>query len=258
MKDIWPSLIAAALSGGVIAKLFDFLLAWTKTNRGERKSAKALVDAHLDPLLKAADAIVGKTTSLAERDFLPLIRKNEPVSSEVFNPDLVGLAYLYARFWGRIEILSEESLGRSLSSDKRGAKLQQFISCLGSQRIRLVNRTNQNAIGETTTEVLPAGARRTIGVVEFERKVSDDPSVRAWCEPLLKLLANTHVKETRQRLLVYGVVMHALVDTLDPNHQSTHPRPYYISKISKNSKREIEHLAFRVYLNKVGAVNKCI
>lgn len=256
MKDMWPSLIVAALSGGVVTKFVDSLVAWAKTSRGEKKSAKALVDAHLDPLLKAADAIVGKTTSLAARDFLPLTRQDKSISADAFNPDLTGLAYLYARFWGRIEILEAESLGMSLTSDKRGAMLQQFIACLGSQRIRLVNRTNQNAIGETTTEVLSAGLRRTIGVVEFERKVSEDASIRGWCEPLLRLLANTHVKETRQRFLVYGVVMHALVDTLDPHHQSTHPRSSYTSKLSKNSKREIEHLAFGEYLNKVGAVNK--
>ena len=256
MKDMWPSLFLAALSGGLIAKLLDYLAAWVKASRGEKKSAKELVDAHLDPLLKAADAVVGKTTSLAERDFSLLTFQNKSTSADAFNSDLIGLAYLYARFWGRIEILAEESLGMSLTSDKRGAKLQQFIACLGSQRIRLVNRTNQNAIGEITTELSPAGGRRTIGVVEFGRKVSEDSSASAWCKPLLQLLADAHVKAIRQRLLVYGVVVHALVDTLDPDHQSTHPRSSYTNKLSKNSKREIELLAFGEYLKKVGAVNQ--
>jgi hypothetical protein len=127
----------AALSGGLIARLIDYLVAWIKASRSEKKSAKALVDAHLDPLLKAADAIVGKTTSLAERDFSLQADQHKPPSTNALNQDLIGLAYLYARFWGRIEILAEESLGMSLASDERGAKLQRFIACLGSQRIRL-------------------------------------------------------------------------------------------------------------------------
>jgi hypothetical protein len=255
MKDSWPALLAALLTGGLTTKIAELLFGWVKTSRGEKKAAKALVDAHLDPLLKAADAIVGKTTSLAERDFSLLTPQGKLVSEDTLNSDLIGLAYLYARFWGRIEILAAESLGMSLATDKRGAKLQQFIACLGSQRVRLVNRTSQNAIGEITTELTASGARRTIGVVEFEKKVGGDASARAWCDPLLQLLSQAHIKAIRQRLLVYGVVAHALVDTLDPKHQSTHPRPSYPNKLSKGSKAEIQRLAFGEYLNKVGAVN---
>jgi len=256
MKGSWLPLFVAALSGGLIARLIDYLVAWVKASRSEKKSAKALVDAHLDPLLKAADAIVGKTTSLAERDFSLQAGQHEPLPPNALNQDLIGLAYLYARLWGRIEILAEESLGMSLASDERGAKLQRFIACLGSQRIRLVNRTHQNAIGEITTELSPLGRRRTIGVVEFGRKIAEDRSADAWCKPLIQLLATTHIKTTRQQLFVYGVVLHALVDTLDPNHQSTHPRFSYANKLSKRSKQEIEHLVFGEYLNTLGAVNQ--
>lgn len=253
MKDTWLPLFIAALSGGLIARLIDYLVAWIKASRSEKKSAKALVDAHLDPLLKAADAIVGKTTSLAERDFSFETCQGGPSSSNALSQDLIGLAYLYARFWGRIEILAEESLGMSLASDKRGAKLQLFIACLGSPQIRLVNRTHQNAIGEITTELSPLGGRRTIGVVEFGRKIVVDSSADAWSKPLIRLLAKARIN--RQRLLVYGVVLHALVDTLDPDHQSTHPRPSYANKLSKRSKQEIEHLVFGEYLSNACAVN---
>lgn len=255
MKDTWLSLFIAALAGGLIAKLVDYPVAWIKYHSTERKSAKALVDAHLDPLLKAADAIVGKTTSLAERDFKLEGDLGQSASSNALDQDLIGLAYLYARFWGRVDILAEESLGVSLTSDKRGAKLQRFIACLGSQRIRLVNRTHQNAIGELTTELSFKDGRRTVGLVEFSRRISDDASTAAWCEPLVHLLQQAHIKAARQRLLVYGVVVHALVDALDPNHQSTHPRPSYGNKLSKASKQEIEHLVFGEYLRSVDAVN---
>jgi len=252
----WLQIFIAALSGGIVAKLIDYPVDWIKYYSGQRKSAKALIDAHLDPLLKAADAIVGKTRSLADRDFSIDTSQHESASSTALNQDLIGLAYLYARFWGRINILAEESLGVSLASDKRGAKLQKFIACLGSPQIRLANRTHQNAIGELATEPSFNGRQRTIGLVEFGKKISEDSSAVAWCRPLLELLGKTHMKTTRQQLLIYGVVAHALVDTLDPKHQSTHPRLSYDNKLSKSAKQQIEHLVFGEYLKETGASNR--
>lgn len=255
MNESWLPIFLAALSGGIVAKLIDYPVAWFKYYFGEKKSAKSLVDAHLDPLLKSADAIVGKTISLAERDFCIENDQQSPATLSNLSQDHIGLAYLYARFWGRVNILAEESLGVSLASDNRGAKLQKFIACLGSQRIRLANRTHQNAIGELTTDLSFDGSLRTIGLVEFGKKITEDTSAAAWCKPLFGLLSKTHIKATRQQLLVYGVVLHALVDTLDPKHESTHPRPSYGNKLSKRSKQEIVHLVFGEYLKKTGAKN---
>lgn len=256
MNETWLAIFTAAVSGGIVAKLIDYPVDWIKYYFGQRKSAKALVDAHLDPLLKAADAIVGKTSSLADRDFSIASEQHESIESTPLDPDLIGLAYLYARFWGRINILAEEGLGVSLSSDKRGAKLQKFIACLGSPQVRLVNRTHQNAIGELTTEPSYDGRQRTIGLVEFGKKISQDSSAITWCKPLFELLGKTKIKATRQQLLLYGVVAHALVDTLDPKHQSTHPRPSYNNKLSKAAKQQIEHLIFGEYLKETGARNQ--
>jgi hypothetical protein len=256
MNSTWLPVFLAALSGGIVAKLIDYPVDWIKYYFGQRKSAKALVDAHLDPLLKAADAIVGKTTSLADRDFSIGAERHEAASSTALNQELIGLAYLYARFWGRINILAEESLGVSLASDKRGAQLQKFIACLGSPQIRLVNRTHQNAIGELTTELSFDGRQRTIGLVEFGKKISEDSSLVAWFRPLVELLGKTNIKAHRQQLLVYGVVAHALVDTLDPEHKSTHPRSSYDNKLSKSARQQIEHLVFSEYLKGTGASNR--
>jgi hypothetical protein len=256
MSETLLTIFGAALSGGIVAKLIDYPVDWIKYSFGQRKSAKALVDAHLDPLLKAADAIVGKTSSLADRDFSIKTEQGTGAPSSLLDPDLIGLAYLYARFWGRINILAEESLGVSLASDKRGAKLQEFIACLGSPQVRLVNRTHQNAIGELTTEPSYDGRKRTVGLVEFGNKVNENSSAIIWCGPLFELLGKTKIKATRQRLLVYGVVAHALVDTLDPKHQSSHPRDSYSNKLSKDAKQQIEHLVFGEYLRNTGARNR--
>lgn len=251
----WAATFIAALSGGLVASSVDHLVAWIKAHRKEKKSAKDIVDAHLDPLLKAADEISGKTISLAERDFSPLARQEASGAVQPFNADLVGLAYLYAKFWGRIEILDKESMGVSISSDARGRKLSKFLSCLGSQQIRLTNRTHQKAIGEITTELLPSGGLRTIGLVEFGKKITEDASAKTWCVPLTELLTTSHTKATRQQLLMYGVVLHALVDALDPEHHSTHQRPAYPNKLSKASKQRIEYLVFGNYLEGTGAIN---
>lgn len=251
MVDNWSSLFSAALSGGVAVKLLDYGVEWLKSNRQHKRNAKAVVDSHLDPLLKAADELAGKTTSLAKRDFTPLYRASGDEDAGTVNSDLMGLLYLYAKFWSRIEILETDSLGVSMASDARGAALKEFVTCLESPQIRLVDRIHQKAIGEITTTVLDDGASRTIGVVEFTDTILSDETAKSWTQPLFNLLKSANIKARRQRLLVYGVLVNALVDTLDPSHHTTHPRPSYPNKLSKKSKRQIEHGAFKLYLPSV-------
>lgn len=259
-QPIWLLLFIAALSGGLAANIIDHLVESFRSRRKEKKTARELVDAHLDPLLKAADAIVGKTISLAERDFT-LLKSQENESPPEGNAHLVGLTYLYASFWSRIEILEKESVGVSISGDPRGKKLSQFLNCLGSQRIRLVDRTHQKAIGEVATDLQLNGPMRTVGLVEFGKRIKKSSSAKTWCKPLTELISRTHSKSTedksiRQKVLKYGVVLHSLVDTLDPEHHSTHKRPSYPNKLTAESKRRIEHLVFRQYLVGTGAVNR--
>lgn len=251
MVDNWSSLFSAAVSGGVVVKCLDYGVEWLKSNWQHKRNAKAVVDSHLDPLLKAADELAGKTTSLAKRDFTPLYHANSDEDAGTINPDLMGLLYLYAKFWSRIEILETDSLGVSMASDTRGVALKEFVTCLESPQIRLVDRIHQKAIGEITTTVLNDGTSRTIGVVEFTDRVLTDETAKSWIQPLLDLLASANIKARRQRLLSYGVVIHAFVDALDPSHHTTHPRPSYPNKLSKKSRRQLEHGAFKLYLPSV-------
>jgi hypothetical protein len=245
----WWSLVAAAFSGGLAVKLLEYPISWIKYQFKERKDAKYLVDKHLDPLLKTADAICGKTISLAERDF------SSP--SGTIDDELIGLTYLYAAFWSRLIILDRESLGVSLNEDKRGKKLVAFRSCLESQRIRLVDKTHQIAIGEIATE-MGAAPLRTRTIVDFTRDVEQQPHISAWLAPLTAELRKIHVKKTRQRILIYGVVLHAMIDTLDEKHVSTHVRRPRPNKLSVASKRTIKHLVFGSYLKGIGAANRYI
>ncbi|MGL0788921.1 hypothetical protein ISN35_05780 [Xanthomonas translucens pv. undulosa] len=242
----WWSLVTAAFSGGLALKILEYLISWIKYQLKEKKDAKSLVDKHLDPLLKTADAICGKTISLAERDF------SSPKGT--IESELLGLTYLYAAFWSRLVILDRESLGVSLNEDARGKKLVAFRSCLESQRIRLVDKTHQIAIGEIATEI-SAASLRTSTIIDFTQRIKD-PQFSDWLEPLKTELNNIRVKKTRQRILVYGIVLHAMIDTLDEKHVSSHVRKAHPNKLSISSKQTIKHLVFARYLKGVGAVNR--
>lgn len=243
----WWSLVAAAFSGGLVVKILDYIVSLLKHLAKERKNAKGVVDKHLDPLLKAADAICGKTLSLAERDFR--------APHGTIEDELIALTYLYAAFWSRLVILDRESLGVSLSGDPRGKKLAAFRACLESQRIRLVDKTHQIAIGEIATE-MELVPLRTCTIVDFTRKIKQDHHLTKWLLPLESELRKINIKKARQRLLVYGVILHAMIDTLDEKHTSTHPRTPQPNKLSLSSKRTIKHLVFATYLKQIGATNR--
>jgi len=243
----WWSLLVAAFSGGLAVKILEYLISWLKHHVKEKKDAKSLVDKHLDPLLKTADAICGKTLSLAQRDF--------STPKGTIEKELIGLTYLYAAFWSRLVILDRESLGVSLSNDKRGKKLVAFRACLESQRIRLVDKTHQIAIGEIATE-MQVTPFRTSTIVDFTRKTEKDDYLAVWLAPLRDELKKIHIKKTRQRLLVYGVILHAMIDTLDNKHSSTHERMPQPNKLSVASKQTIRHLVFARYLRGIGAINR--
>lgn len=60
----------------------------------------------------------------------------------------------------------------------------------------------------------------------------------------------------RQRLLRYGIVVHAMIDTLDPGHDVSRNRRSYPNKLSYKSWNELERRVFRVYLKFVKGTQK--
>lgn len=264
MNIDWPvvvtGIITLLISGGVFAKIIELIYQWIKIKREGKETAKKIIDLHLDPLVKSADEIVGKTCSLAQRDFKELIFSNntDMNSNEMPSIEILGILYLYAIFWGRVEILRQESLGISISTDERGDLLRKFFSCLESQKIRLVDRVHQKAIGELASRLERNGKFRSIGIVEFSSKFKKNQEMRDWFTPLIKVLQNTKNKKIRQKILVYGVVMHALVDTLDPSHHSSHLRPAYPNKLTKQSRQDIRYRVFKTYLKTVENIDKYV
>ena len=121
--------------------------------------------------------------------------------------------------------------------------------CIESRRVRIVDRISQRAVAELTLAGGNGDGRGDVcSFIEFVRKVESDPEAQRWMEPLKHFLSRTLHTSVRQRLLQYGVIAHAMIDTLDPEHQVSRSRPSYPNKLSKRTKQSLKYRVFGVYL----------
>jgi hypothetical protein len=245
----WWQAILAGLGGGSIVKAVDIIYLEVRRRLEGSTTATRFVDEHLDPLLKATDELVGKLLALGKEDFLSL-RGLEANAQPADSNELGGLLFLFARFWAQIEIIKREGLSVAISQDERGRRLENFLDCLESTRVRLVDRTAQRALGETVLETLN-GKLQTVAYIEFIRR-SPEFEIARWIEPIRTTLVRAWHTAQRQRLLQYGVVLHALIDTLDKDHLVTRDRPGIPGKLSRQTWRDLNYRVFRVYLPFVG------
>jgi hypothetical protein len=251
----WVSLFSAALGGGLTVKLLDILYQEIRRRLDKRQTVTKFLDDHLDPLLKSADEVVGKLHSLATEDFKTLARQELSIDP-IEDNDFGSLLYLFSRFWARIEVFKHEGLSVAISRDPRGAELQSFLACLESRKVRIVDRISQRAIGELLLK--PAESSRIIGYVEFVQALESSRGTRRWIEPLADVFRTTLYTSERQKLLQYGVVIHALIDTLDPEHVVTSDRPSYPDKLTTKTLRDLRYRVFKVYLTFVADRQKYI
>lgn len=266
MATSWIDLFSAAISGGIVVKALDLLYSEYRRRSEATQSAQSVVEKHLDPILKSADELVGKIRSLAQKDFKE-IKIKLPINDQVLEKNIpfTSTLYLFGQLWARIQILRMESVYMDLGSNESGLRLQSFIYTLESSRIRIVDRAWQRGIGES----LICFRGNELGILsfyEFLDKYHLNESFREWFRPIREQLEMINHKKYRQRLLVYGVILHALLNMLDPTHIVTRDRPGWANKLSKRSRRELENRVFRVYLQfvdrpryytrpEVGAVN---
>ncbi|MFZ0033573.1 MAG: hypothetical protein WAK60_01115 [Sedimentisphaerales bacterium] len=244
----WLDLLTAAFSGGLAVKLLDYLYKEYRRRSETKKSAKDLINYHIDPILKSADELVGKIRSLAQSDFSELTTAPDPKGFEFDSwiPYLNTL-YLFAQFWSRIQILRLESIFVNLSADKRGKILIDFFLALESTRTRLVKRAWQRSMGEALIEHTNNGLR-TFTYIEFVNRFLSDNEFRKWFMPLVSIFLRINHTRERQRMLTYGIVIHALIDTLDSTHEVTRDRPGWPNKLTNKSKRDLRSRVFRIYL----------
>jgi hypothetical protein len=242
----WGQIIGLALGSSLIVKVLDIFYSEIRRRTERSQTATRFVDEHLDPFLKSVDELAGKLHALARDDFKPL-RGIPTAATPVDSNELGGTMYLFARFWAHIEILKLEGLSVAISQDERGKRLQSFLDCLESRQVRLIDRTSQRAIGETS--LADTGTKkRSISFIVFVAQATNDPTIARWLEPLRLILARGWHTANRQKLLQYEAVLHALIDTLDPKHLVTGSRPGIAKKLSLRSWRDLNYRVFGMYL----------
>lgn len=252
----WIDLVGAGLSGGVVVKALDYIYQEYLRRSKAIKSARSLVDTHIDPILKSADELVGKIRSLAQSDFTDLVKGSPPKGNQ-FEEWLqyLDFIYLFAQFWSRIQILRTEGIFINLSADVRGKKLIDFFRSLESTRTRLIGRSWQRAIGETLLVQSEKGLS-TLTYIDFTENFLSNNEFRRWYKPLTNVLMKLNYSRERQRLLIYGAIIHSLIDALDSEHLVTRYRPGWPNKLSKKSRRSLKFRIFRLYLPFVKNPNK--
>lgn len=240
------------MAGGFVVKLLDigYLEFRSRFERG--LEARRFVDENLDPVLKAADELAAKLGALSKSDFMPL---RGGYRSHIDNHDFSGLLFMLANFWACVERFRRKGLSVSISQDNRGQTFASFTSCLESRMVRLVDRMSQRAIAESIL-IRRDGEMEVMAFVDFARKFEDGDDVRRWLNPVVRILTRTQHTSVRQMLLQYGAVLHAMIDTLDPNHRVTRDRPAYTEKLSKRTWRNLKYRVFGVYLTSVANPEK--
>jgi hypothetical protein len=249
-EQSWWSLFAAAFGGASSVAVLEFLYKEIKQWRQDRRDHSRNVDVSLEPLLRAADELAGKLRSLGERDFLPMRGRS---AYSLDQTDVASVIFLFVQFWAEVEIVRFNGLSAEIARSERGRQTKQFLVCLQSTRVRLIDRISQRALGESA---LLDG--RVMNFVEFVRRVDGDHLSKRWLSPLADVLAGLDDSANRQRMLQYMVVVHALIDTLDPGHVITRNRPGLANKLNKASRKALQYRVFGVYLKFVSLPSKYI
>ena len=245
-------LLGAGFVGASLVKLLEIVYQEVRRRSERRRTARQFVDEHLDPVLKAADELVGKLRSLAMADFRTLRARH---GSHERNHDLVDVLYLMARLWATLELFRGGGQTVSVVRDTRGKRLAAFADCLESRRVRIVRRSSQRAVAELAL-VPGEGGVEVIRFVDFVRRFEEDAEAQRWLAPVERAFGRMGHTADRQRLLRYGIVVHAMIDTLDPEHEVSRDRRSYPNKLSYKSWNELERRVFRVYLKFVKGTKK--
>ena len=243
----WSQVGVAALGGGLTVKILDIAYQEVRAQFTRKQSARKLVDDHLDPILKAADELVGKLRSLAEEDFASLCHRSvQPRPAIGSDNKVLVFLYLFASFWARIELLKRDAIAVNMQEHPKGKLLKQFLDCIESRRVRLLDRGTQRAIGEVLIDRDKAPSS-TMYFIEFAERM-EDPKIWRWYTPLYAIATRLNHTYERQRVLQYGAVLHALVDTLDRRHHVTGKRPGWPNKLTKRTARDLQFRVFGRYL----------
>ncbi|MDQ6812913.1 MAG: hypothetical protein M3040_04125 [Bacteroidota bacterium] len=246
MTNLIPNLISL-ITGGVIWEAIKFSYPEVKRKIDSYLQAIKELNENLDPILKSCDDLYGKIQSLAKEDFSTFVNESKSISND---PDLNRqyIYYLFGQFWAHLEYIRIKSKYSSIIRTKRGKQLIRFIESYESRQFRLLDRPIQRMIGEALIE-RSSSVFRIMSLHQFYDALhSKNSSSNIWIKKLEDQLLATSDKMIRQKVLVFGIIVAALMDHFDPNHSISRRRPIYINKLSEKSKDDIKNTLLGHYL----------
>lgn len=246
MEDAFE-LVLATVTGAMIWEGFKFFYPDVKNYFKTKAAAKKVFYDNLDPILKASSELYGKIESLAKEDFATFINlKNSNSSNPKHNQKYV--LYLFAQFYAQLEYLRLQSQYIDLSKVKRGNQLLRFIETIESRKHRILDRSMQRIIGECLISNKDQKFR-IMTLKDFLETLEDEnSSLSKWIGELEKKLLSVNHKPQRQTILRFGVIVAALIDHFDPNHNTVRRREIYKNRLSPKSKELLNDVLFGHYL----------
>jgi hypothetical protein len=271
----WWKLVIAALgagfSGSFGVKVMDYGYQEFQRSRDRRVSAQEVVEKHLDPILKAGEDLVGELRSLALHDFVEFKHLPDDEDERFESVDLTNLLFLFGQFWSRIQILRREATYASIGRNPMGSSLKSFLDGLESRNVRVLERPLQRGIGDS----LIRSQAEQLSCLSYYEFVKDFSSLRPWFNPLAQIIcesANPKAKQkasqllpihapiipSRQLLLRYGAIVHAMLDTLDPKHALMPNLRGWPNKFTVQTRKSLARQVFPVRLPFVKDIEKYI
>ncbi len=238
------------LSGGALWEFIKFIHPIIKESSERKREAYAFLSQNIDPILKAADELYGKLVSLSDEDFAAFKTLSNSGSDEKsFDQNKKYTCYLFAQFWAQLEHIRIQSRYSSITRLKKGVHLLRFIHTFETRKFRVLDRSLQRMIGETMIAGSNGGFR-VMSLNDFVRKLENKkPSgVNKLISHLEGELDRAYDKDTRQRILRYGIIVSSFVNHFDPEHKFTLKRKIYVNKLTPASKRILGNFLFRLYL----------
>ncbi|WP_347838482.1 hypothetical protein [uncultured Draconibacterium sp.] len=237
-------LILSFIGGGVLLEILKLTYPDLKKVFRRRIEAKNIFNKHSELILKSADELFGKMYSLAKEDFRIFTHYN----SQTDEMNKIYILYLFGSFWASLGILKQESSFVNLARIKKGKRLLMFVTSYESKKNRILERSYQRAIGESVIS-RESNELKIMSLYDFTNEYKKSNSdIYKIVQPLEASLFQTGIKEHRQKFLLFGIIIHSLIDFLDKNHSVARDRKPYINKLSQNTKSQLELRIFNHYL----------
>lgn len=241
-STLWSAIVAA-----LVALAVD---SWMR--RTTRKGAlESNLNGHLESLLLTVDELASRIRSLAVQDFAPLLQASENKAREVR-----ALEIALVNYWSQLEVLRRRISSIEVSRSpikKRLKNLHTFITCLESRHIRVLPRIEQRAIAECFMEI---DGKSVITKLVSEFVLLRNGDNRNVLAPLDETINKLNTPKQRQRILKFGIVLQAMIDTMDPGHHVGKSRPAYVNKLTRNSRADLRFRTFKLYLPLVKKPNR--